>query len=104
MDWERTQIFKPNLDRNRKEERFDNNMPISMHGGHSGQFCRHADQECRELEASVKEAIRQGFKVYGLSEHMPRYQLQHLYPEEVRQLKFTMIARAGIQTVHARAT
>lgn len=29
------------------------------------------------------EAIRQGFEIYGLSEHVPRYRVQDLYPEEV---------------------
>lgn len=55
-------------------------MPFSHHS-HSGQFCRHASGT---LEEVVLEAIRQGFEVYGLSEHVPRYRLEDLYPEEVR--------------------
>lgn len=31
----------------------------------------------------VKAAIAKGFKVYGLTEHVPRYRLEDLYPEEV---------------------
>lgn len=54
-------------------------MPHSHHS-HSGQFCRHAKDQ---LEDVVKEAIRQGFEVYGLTEHAPRYRVEDLYPEEV---------------------
>lgn len=54
-------------------------MPHSHHS-HSGQFCRHAKDN---LEGIVKEAIQQGFEVYGLTEHAPRYRVEDLYPEEV---------------------
>lgn len=54
-------------------------MPFSHHS-HSGQFCLHAKGT---LEQVVLEAIRQGFEVYGLTEHAPRYEQAHLYPEEV---------------------
>ncbi|KAI0046325.1 histidinol phosphate phosphatase H [Auriscalpium vulgare] len=53
-------------------------MPYSFHS-HSGQFCRHAQGD---LESVVKEAIRQRFVAYGLTEHVPRYRVQDLYPEE----------------------
>ncbi|KAI0267316.1 histidinol phosphate phosphatase H [Gloeopeniophorella convolvens] len=53
-------------------------MPYSHHS-HSGQFCRHA---VGSLEDVVKEASRQGFEVYGLTEHVPRYRSKDLYPEE----------------------
>ncbi|KAK7062782.1 hypothetical protein VNI00_000272 [Paramarasmius palmivorus] len=53
-------------------------MPYSHHS-HSGQFCKHASGT---LEEVVLEAIRQGFEVYGLTEHVPRYRFQDLYPEE----------------------
>lgn len=56
-------------------------MPYSHHS-HSGQFCRHA---YGTLEAVVLEAIRQKFAVYALTEHVPRYRKQDLYPEEVRR-------------------
>ena len=55
-------------------------MPYSHHS-HSGQFCKHAKGT---LEEVVQEAIRQGFEIYGLTEHVPRYRTQDLYPEEVR--------------------
>jgi histidinol-phosphatase (PHP family) len=54
-------------------------MPYSHHS-HSGQFCRHA---LGSLEEVVSEAIKQRFEVYGLTEHVPRYRLEDLYPEEV---------------------
>lgn len=54
-------------------------MPHSHHS-HSGQFCRHAKDH---LEEVVLEAIRQGFEVFGLSEHAPRYRIEDLFPEEV---------------------
>lgn len=54
-------------------------MPYSFHS-HSGQFCKHG---YGLLEDVVKEAIRKGFHAYGLSEHMPRYAVSELYPEEI---------------------
>lgn len=54
-------------------------MPFSHHS-HSGQFCKHAKGT---LEEVVLAAIKQGFRVYGLTEHVPRYGLDHLYPEEI---------------------
>ncbi|KAI0686566.1 polymerase/histidinol phosphatase-like protein [Earliella scabrosa] len=53
-------------------------MPYSHHC-HSGQFCKHASGT---LEEVVLEAIRQGFQTYGLTEHVPRYRSDDLYPEE----------------------
>ncbi|TKA57986.1 hypothetical protein B0A53_00388 [Rhodotorula sp. CCFEE 5036] len=53
-------------------------MTISHHS-HSGQFCCHAKGTLAEV---VGEAIRQGFTTFGLSEHVPRYSEEHLYPEE----------------------
>ncbi|KAF9058704.1 Polymerase/histidinol phosphatase-like protein [Rhodocollybia butyracea] len=53
-------------------------MPYSHHS-HSGQFCRHASGV---LEDIVLEAIRKGFEIYGLTEHVPRYRPEDLYPEE----------------------
>lgn len=58
---------------------------LRSHHSHSGQFCKHADGQ---LEDVVLEAIRQNFKSYGLTEHVPRYRTIDLYPEEVRHLKF----------------
>jgi histidinol-phosphatase (PHP family) len=52
---------------------------FSYHGGHSGEFCGHAKGQ---LAAVVAAAVERGFTTYGLSEHAPRFELQHLYPEE----------------------
>jgi len=57
-------------------------MTISHHS-HSGEFCLHAKGTLVEV---IEEAIRQGFTTFGLSEHVPRYKLEHLYPEEVRSV------------------
>ncbi len=55
-------------------------MPwFSYHGGHSGEFCRHAKGD---LQPVVERAIEAGFTHYGLSEHVPRYRREELYPEE----------------------
>ncbi|ORX59820.1 histidinol phosphate phosphatase H [Hesseltinella vesiculosa] len=54
-------------------------MPYSYHS-HSGQFCHHG---YGDLEAVVQNAIAKQFKVYGLSEHMPRFDMNELYPEEL---------------------
>ncbi|KAG8734816.1 histidinolphosphatase [Ceratobasidium sp. 414] len=52
----------------------------ASHHSHSGQFCKHA---VGTLEEVVQAAIRGGFEVYGLTEHVPRYRSEDLYPEEV---------------------
>ncbi|KAG9003829.1 histidinolphosphatase [Tulasnella sp. JGI-2019a] len=52
---------------------------MHSHHSHSGQFCAHAKGN---LEAVAMEAIRQRFTIYGLSEHVPRYRVKDLYPEE----------------------
>ncbi|BEJ16060.1 hypothetical protein CspHIS471_0506650 [Cutaneotrichosporon sp. HIS471] len=53
-------------------------MPHSHHS-HSGQFCRHAKDSLAEVVAT---ASKRGFKVFGLSEHAPRYREADLFPEE----------------------
>jgi histidinol-phosphatase (PHP family) len=52
---------------------------FSYHGGHSGEFCGHAKGD---LQLVVQAAVDAGFTTYGLSEHAPRFQVEHLYPEE----------------------
>src|SRR5262245_50345788 len=55
-------------------------MPwFSFHGGHSGQFCRHAKDD---LAAVVDRALELGFTHFGLSEHCPRYRIDDVFPEE----------------------
>lgn len=52
---------------------------VSVHGGHSGQFCNHAKDT---LEEVVQAYIAQGFAWVGLTEHMPPPGDAYLYPEE----------------------
>ncbi len=52
---------------------------VSVHGGHSGQFCNHARDT---LEGIVQTYIDQGFAWVGLTEHMPPLDDAYLYPEE----------------------
>ncbi len=57
-------------------------MLFSYHGGHSGQYCRHAKGS---LADTVLSAIRRGFTHYGLSEHAPKYRNQDRFPDELDQ-------------------
>ncbi|CAE6345819.1 unnamed protein product [Rhizoctonia solani] len=52
----------------------------ASHHSHSGQFCKHA---VGTLEEVAKAAVNGGFKVFGFTEHVPRYRVDDLYPEEV---------------------
>lgn len=52
---------------------------VSVHGGHSGQFCNHAADT---LEAVVQAYIARGFAWVGITEHMPPTEDTYLYPEE----------------------
>ncbi len=53
---------------------------VSVHGGHSGQFCCHAADS---LEDIVRAYIDAGFKWVGLTEHMPPAADRFRYPEEI---------------------
>ena len=52
---------------------------FSFHGGHSGEFCRHANGSLAEV---LESACERGFNVYGVSEHAPRLRHKDLYPDE----------------------
>ena len=52
---------------------------VSLHGGHSGAYCDHAEDT---LEGLVRRAIALGMPVYGLTEHAPRVAPEHIYTEE----------------------
>lgn len=54
---------------------------VSVHGGHSGQFCSHARDT---LEAIVRAYADQGFVWVGLTEHMPPVHERFFYDEERR--------------------
>jgi len=62
------------MDRNSTPER------ISIHGGHSGEFCCHAEDT---LEEVVCAYIEQGFAWFGVTEHMPPPENRFLYPDEL---------------------
>ena len=53
---------------------------VSVHGGHSGQFCSHASDS---LEAIVDEYAAQRFTWVGITEHMPPVSDEFLYPDEI---------------------
>lgn len=65
---------------------------VSVHGGHSGQFCLHASGS---LEDIVKAYIAQDFSWVGITEHMPPSIDEYILPEE-RQ------AGMSLQALHQR--
>jgi histidinol-phosphatase (PHP family) len=54
---------------------------ISLHGGHSGQYCNHADDL---LEDIIQKYIKLGFKKVGITEHIPPISDLFLYPDEIK--------------------
>lgn len=52
---------------------------ISLHGGHSGEFCDHARDTLAEV---VRAYHRAGFECVGLTEHMPPLDNAWRYPDE----------------------
>lgn len=54
-------------------------MPFSHHS-HSGTFCPGHAQD--SLEEVIETAVSKGFRVFALTEHMPRHD-QDRYPEEI---------------------
>ena len=63
---------------------------FSYHGGHSGEFCRHAKDSLADV---VERAIAAGFSHYGLSEHAPRFRTEDVFPDE------TDLGPDGLQAV-----
>lgn len=55
---------------------------ISLHGGHSSEFCDHAADLLADIVAAYCAA---GFDCLGLSEHMPALDAAWLYPDEVQR-------------------
>ena len=54
-------------------------QPVSIHGGHSGQFCGHAKDTLEEI---VLAYIDQQYPWVGITEHMPPVSDDFVYPEE----------------------
>ncbi len=52
---------------------------VSVHGGHSGQFCHHARDT---LEQVVQAYLAAGFSWVGITEHMPPLDDSRRYPDE----------------------
>jgi histidinol-phosphatase (PHP family) len=52
---------------------------VSVHGGHSGQFCHHATDSLEEIILSY---IHHGFAWVGITEHVPGLRDDLLYPDE----------------------
>ncbi len=52
---------------------------VSVHGGHSGQFCLHAKDS---LEKIVQAYIRQGFAWAGITEHAPPERPELMYEDQ----------------------
>jgi histidinol-phosphatase (PHP family) len=53
---------------------------ISLHGGHSADFCQHAGDPLEDIVAAY---ITQGFGIVGITEHMPPASDEYRYPDEV---------------------
>ncbi|HOT49875.1 MAG TPA: histidinol-phosphatase [Candidatus Hydrogenedentes bacterium] len=54
---------------------------VSLHGGHSRDYCDHADSTLREI---LDAALAAGYRIYGVTEHAPRDDPRFLYPEEIK--------------------
>ena len=54
---------------------------VSVHGGHSGQFCNHASDSLQDV---IRAYIDQGFSWVGITEHMPPPADDRRYPDEVQ--------------------
>jgi len=53
----------------------------SLHGGHSSEFCDHAQSSLREM---LEAAVQAGYHTFGVTEHAPRVEARFLYPNEIR--------------------
>ncbi len=72
---------------------------VSLHGGHSGKFCEHAEGE---LRAVIEAAVAAGYHTFGVSEHAPRSQERFLYPTE-REKGYTVERLAEEFDAYAQA-
>jgi len=52
---------------------------VSLHGGHSGEFCEHAASTLREV---LEAAVAFGYQTFGVSEHAPRSEDRFIYSSE----------------------
>ncbi|MCW7755217.1 histidinol-phosphatase [Desulfobotulus sp. H1] len=54
---------------------------VSVHGGHSGEFCHHATDSLEEI---LEKYVALGFLWVGISEHVPAPTPEFRYPDQVR--------------------
>ncbi len=73
---------------------------VSLHGGHSGEFCEHARGT---LRATLERAVQVGFHAYGITEHAPRRDCRFLYDSE-RAKGYTVERLAREFEAYARAS
>jgi len=52
------------------EERRIEPWRVSLHGGHSGEYCDHAEATLREM---LEAAVQYGYQTFGVSEHAPGF-------------------------------
>ena len=52
---------------------------VSVHGGHSAQFCNHAHNSLEEI---IQAYVQNGFTWVGITEHAPPLNNRFLYPDE----------------------
>lgn len=53
---------------------------VSLHGGHSREYCDHAHSSLQEI---LDEAVRAGYHTFGATEHAPRVESRFLYRNEI---------------------
>lgn len=53
---------------------------VSLHGGHSSNYCDHATSTLAEI---LEAACDAGMRTYGVTEHAPRVEPERLYEEEL---------------------
>ncbi len=53
---------------------------VSLHGGHSGEFCNHAHDTLSDI---LEAAAQAGYHTFGVSEHVARVESRFLYEEEL---------------------
>lgn len=68
------------------------NKYVSIHGGHSGEFCSHATDTLEEI---ILKYIQSGFEWVGITEHIYPLSNQLRYPDEV-------VADIDVTTLAAR--
>lgn len=53
---------------------------VSLHGGHSREYCDHAHSPLQEM---LESAVKAGYCIFGVTEHAPRMEARFLYRNEI---------------------